>query len=150
MKARIAAERCIDAPAAVVYHCLADYGEHHRPGGFLPPAFEQLEITRGGVGAGTEYRLVMAIGGRRRAVSISVSEPVPGHKLVETGSGIETTFTVEQTVDGAHVCFDTVIDEGGFRGILNRLFAARILGPLYDDELRRLEDHAKGHWSVLS
>jgi len=30
------------------------------------------------------------------------------------------------------------------------LFAARMLGPLYDDELRRLEDHAKGHWSVLS
>jgi hypothetical protein len=45
MKARFAAERCIDAPAAVVYQCLADYREHHRPGGFLPPAFEQLEIT---------------------------------------------------------------------------------------------------------
>jgi uncharacterized protein YndB with AHSA1/START domain len=150
MKARFAAERCIDAPAAMVYHCLADYREHHRPGGFLPPAFQELEITRGGVGAGTEYRFVMAVGGRRRAVSTSVSEPVPGHKLVETGSGIETTFTVEQTVDGAHVRFDTVIDEGGLQGILNRLLAARILGPIYDDELRRLEDHAKAHWFTLS
>ena len=149
MKARFVAERCIDAPAAVVYHLLADYREHHRQGGFLPPAFEQLEITRGGVGAGTEYRLVMAVGGRRRAVSTSVSEPVPGHKLIETGSGIETTFTVEQTVDGAQVRFDTVFDEGGLQGLLNRLFAARVLGPIYDDELRRLEEHAKAHRSTL-
>ena len=150
MKTRFGAERRIDAPAAMVYHCLADYREHHRPGGFLPPAFEQLEITRGGVGAGTEYRLVMAVGGRRRALSATVSEPVPGHKLVETGSGIETTFTVEQAVDGAHVRFDTVIDEGGLRGILSRLFAARTFGPIYRDELRRLEDHVKTHPSILS
>ena len=150
MKARFGAERCIDAPAAVVYHCLADYREHHRPGGFLPPAFEQLEIARGGVGAGTEYRFVMAVGGRRRVVSTTVSEPVLGHKLVETGSGIETTFSVEQTVEGAHVRFDTVIDEPGLQGILNRLFAARMLGPIYADELRRLEDHAKAHPHQLS
>jgi len=78
MKTRFGAERSIDAPAAVVYHCLADYRDHHRPGGFLPPAFEELEIARGGVGAGTEYRLVMAVGGRRREVSTTVSEPVPG------------------------------------------------------------------------
>jgi hypothetical protein len=140
----------IDAPAAVVYHCLADYRDHHRPGGFLPPAFEQLEITAGGVGAGTEYRLLTALGGRRRADSMTISEPVPGHKLVETGSGIQTTFTVEQTVEGAQVRFDTVLDEGGLQGILNRLFAARIIGPVYEDELRRLEDLAKVHWLPLS
>lgn len=150
MKTRFGAERYIDAPAAVVYHLLADYRNHHRPGGFLPPAFEELEIGRGGVGAGTEYRLVMAVGGRRRALSTSVSEPVPGHKLVETGSGIETTFTVEQTVDGAQVRFDTVIDEAGLQGILNRLFAGRIFGPIYQDELRRLEEHARVHPLPLS
>ena len=150
MKTRFGAERCIDAPALVVYHCLADYRQHHRPGGFLPPAFEQLEIARGGVGACTEYRFVMAVGGRRLAVSTTVSEPVPGHKLVETGSGIETTFTVEQTVDGAHVQFDTVIDQRGLQGILIRLFAARMLGPIYEDELRRLEDYAKAHPLTLS
>ena len=150
MKTRFGAERCIDAPALVVYHCLADYRQHHRPDGFLPPAFEQLEIARGGVGAGTEYRFVMAVGGRRLAVSTTVSEPVPGHKLVETGSGIETTFTVEQTVDGAHVQFDTVIDQRGLQGIMIRLFAARMLGPIYEDELRRLEDYAKAHPLTLS
>jgi polyketide cyclase/dehydrase/lipid transport protein len=150
MKTRFGVERLIDAPAAIVYHLLADYREHHRPGGFLPPAYEQLEITTGGVGAGTEYRLLMAVGGRRRAVNATVSEPVPGHKLVETGSGIETTFTVEQTIDGAQVRFDTVIDEDGLQGVLNRLFAARMIRPVYEDELRRLEDHAKVHPLPLS
>ncbi len=150
MKTRFGAERRIDAPAAVIYHCLADYREHHRPGGFLPPAFEQLEVARGGVGAGTEYRFVMAVGGRRRAVSTTVSEPVPGHTLVETGSGIETTFTVEPTSGGTRVRFDTVMDESGLQGILNRLFAARMLVPIYEDELRRLEDHAKAHPPTLS
>jgi hypothetical protein len=145
VKTRFGAERRIDAPAAVVYHCLADYREHHRPGGFLPPAFEELEITRGGVGAGTEYHLVMAVGGRRRALSTTVSEPVPGHTLVETGSGIQTTFTIEPTSDGARVRFDTVIEERGLQGILTRLLAARMFGPIYEDELRRLEDHAKAH-----
>jgi hypothetical protein len=145
MKTRFGAERRINAPAAVVYHCLADYRDHHRPGGFLPPAFEQLEIDRGGIGAGTEYRFVMAVGGRRRAISTTVSEPVPGRMLVETGSGIETTFTVEPTPDGAHVRFETVIEATGLPGILNRLLAARMIGPIYEDELRRLEDHAKAH-----
>lgn len=150
MKTRFGAERQIDAPAAVIYHCLADYREHHRPGGFLPPEFEQLEIARGGVGAGTEYRFVMTVGGRRRAVSTQVSEPVPGHTLIETGSGIETTFTVEPTSGGVRVRFDTVFDEGGVQGILNRLFAARMLVPIYEDELRRLEGYAKAHPPIAS
>lgn len=150
MRTSFGAQRCIEAPAAVVYHLLADYREHHRPGGFLPPAFEQLEIARGGVGAGTAYRIFMTLGGRRRAIDTMVSEPVPGHKLVETGSGIETTFTVEQTVEGARVRFDTVLDEPGVRGILTRLLAARLLAPVYEDELRRLEAHAKAHPLPLS
>ena len=150
MKTRFGAERRIGAPAAVVYHCLADYREHHRPGGFLPPAFEQLEIDRGGIGAGTEYRFVMVVGGRCRAVSTTVSEPVPGHTLVETGSGIETTFTVEPTSGGAHVRFDTVIEAAGLQGMLNRLLAARMISPIYEDELRRLEDHAKAHPPIQS
>ena len=150
MKTHFGAERRIDAPAAVIYHCIADYREHHRPGGFLPPAFEQLEIARGGVGAGTEYSFVMTLGGRRRAVNTTVSEPDPGHTLVESGSGIETTFTVEPTSGGARVRFDTVMDEGGVQGVLNRLFAARMLVPIYEDELRRLDDYARAHPPIAS
>jgi len=75
---------------------------------------------------------------------------MPGQTLVETGSGMETTFTVEPTSGGANVRFETVFDEGGLQGILNRVFAARILLPIYEDELRRLEDHAKAHPPILS
>jgi len=72
----------------------------------------------------------MSVGGRRPALDTTVSEQVPGHKLTETGSGIETTFTVEETVGGARVRFDTVIDESGVEGILARLFAVRVFGPI--------------------
>jgi hypothetical protein len=145
MKARLSAERLMDAPPDVIYHCIADYSEHHRPEGFLPPAFTDFIIDRGGVGAGTELRWVVDIGGRRRTVTASISEPVPGHTLVETGSGIETVFTVEPTDGGTRVRFDTTIEERGFQGILNRLFAARLLGPVYADELGRLDAYAKAH-----
>ena len=32
---RFSAERLLDAPAAVIYHCLADYRAHHRVGGSI-------------------------------------------------------------------------------------------------------------------
>ena len=145
MQTRFSAQRLIDAPADVLYHCIADYVEHHRPDGFLPPAFSDLEILRGGVGAGTEVRWVINAGGRRRTVTATVTEPVPGRRLVETGSGIETTFMVEPTIRGTWVRFDTTIDDGGLQGVLTRLFAARLFGPVYEDELRRLEGYAKAH-----
>jgi|SRR5215207_8916163 len=145
MRARVSAQRLIDAPADVLYHCLADYVEHHRPDGFLPPAFSDLEILRGGVGAGTEIRWVINAGSRRRTVTATVTEPVPGRRLVETGSRIETTFMVEPTVRGTWVRFDTTIDDRGLQGVLTRLFAARIFEPVFEDELRRLEDYARAH-----
>jgi hypothetical protein len=37
------------------------------------------------------------------------------------------------------------VSSSEWRGVLSRLFAARILGPIYEDELGRLEDHAKAH-----
>jgi hypothetical protein len=116
MKSTFSAERMIEAPADVIYHCIADYREHHRPEGFLPEAFSDFHIERGGVGAGTELRWIVEVGGRRRTVIASVSEPVPGRILVEAGSGIETTFTVEPVAAGARVRFDTTISQGGFQG----------------------------------
>jgi len=150
MKATVSAQRLIDAPADVLYHCIADYVEHHRPDGFLPPAFSHLEILRGGVGAGTEIRFVINAGGRRRTVTGTVTEPVPGRRLVETGSGIETTFMVEPTVRRTWVRFDTTIDDAGLQGVLSRLFAARIFEPIFEAELRRLEDFARLHPSLAA
>ena len=145
MKTTVTAERRMDAPADVIYHCIADYGAHHRPDGFLPPAFTNFEIRRGGVGAGTELRWDVDTGGRRRTIEATISEPRPGRVLVETGSGVETTFSVEPDESGARVRFDTVLDDAGLQGVLSRLFAGRLLRPIYEDELRRLEAYAIEH-----
>jgi hypothetical protein len=63
---RFSVARVVDAPAEVVYRCLADYRAHHRPGGFLPPAFTDLQVLRGGVGAGTVFRFTLRAAGRTR------------------------------------------------------------------------------------
>jgi Polyketide cyclase / dehydrase and lipid transport len=145
MKTSISAERRMAAPPDIVYHCIADYRDHHRPGGFLPPAFRDLMISKGGIGDGTVLSWIVDAGGRRRPVSAVVSEPAPGRTLVEWSPSLQTTFTVEPTEDGASVRFDTVIDEGGIQGFLTRLFAPRLLEPIYQDELRRLEAYASAH-----
>ena len=146
MRTRISAERVLDAPAEVVYHLISDYQEHHRPEGFLPPAFTSLVVEQGGVGEGTVVRFTMKLGGRSQTVTASVTEPEPGRVLVETSPGLETTFTVEPDDNQrARVRFDTVIEAGGLAGLMTRLLAARMLRPLYADELERLERHAKAH-----
>ena len=146
MRTRFNAERVLDAPADVVYHLIADYREHHRPEGFLPPAFTDLVVEQGGVGAGTVFRMTMKLAGSSRTMIAAVSEPEPGRVLVETGPGVVTTFTVEpESGHRARVRFDTVMDAGGLEGILTRLFAPGILAPIYADELDRLEQHARAH-----
>jgi hypothetical protein len=145
MRTRIAAERVMDVPADVVYHCLADYREHHRPGGFLPPVFSDFTIEDGGVGAGTRASWVVNVGGRPRRVSATITEPNPGRTLVETAQNLQTVFTVEPTDRGTRVRFDTVMEEGGVSGVMTRLFAPRLLRPVYEGELTRLEDYARAH-----
>jgi hypothetical protein len=145
MKTTVTAERVMDAPAEVIYHCIADYREHHRPDGFLPPAFTNFEIRRGGVGAGTELRWDVEAGGRTRTIEATISEPRPGRTLVETGADVVTTFTVEPEGSGARVRFDTIVDDRGVQGLLSRMFAGRLLRPIYEDELRRLEAYARAH-----
>lgn len=145
MRTSYTASRRMNAPADVIYHCIADYRAHHRPGGFLPPAFTDFEIDRGGMGAGTELRWVVLAGGRRRPMTALVTEPEPGRRLVETGSGVQTTFLVEPAGSHTLVRFTTHIDDGGVSGLITRLFGARLMGPLYSDELARLEAYAQAH-----
>lgn len=140
---RITAERVMDVPADVVYRCIADYREHHRPGGFLPPAFSDFRIERGGVGAGTVVSFKTTLAGRTRRMTQSITEPLPGRVLVESGDGVRTTFTVEPEGMRTRVRFDTLMEARGLAGLLTRLFAPRLLRPLYADELERLEHHAQ-------
>src|SRR5206468_3350916 len=127
MKTTFVAERVVDAPADIVYRCLADYTRHHRPGGFLPPAFSNQEILRGGVGDGTVIRLSVSLAGRTRTMTAHISEPEPGRVLVENGSGVQTTFTVQSEAHRSRVRFETVLEASGVEGLVNRFFAARLL-----------------------
>ena len=150
MRSHFSAERLIDAPADVVYHLIADYREHHRPEGFLPSEFADQEVLRGGVGAGTEVQYTMNAGGRPRSITARITEPEPGRRLVETATGVETTFTVEPMGTGTRVRFDTILEESGLQGLTVRLFAARLLAPIYEDELDRLELAAHEHPTDLA
>ena len=143
MKTNFSAERVVDAPADVVYRCLADYTHHHRPGGFLPPAFSNQEVLSGGIGDGTVIRLNVSLAGRTNTMTARISEPEPGRMLVEDGEHVQTTFTVQPEADKSRVRFDTVLDAGGLAGLMNKFFAARLLRPVYTDELERLERYAQ-------
>jgi hypothetical protein len=66
----------------------------------------------------------MKMAGRLQTATASTTEPQPGRVLVETGPGVQTTFTVEPA-DGrrARVRFDTILEAGGLEGLLARLVA---------------------------
>jgi hypothetical protein len=149
VKTRYSVERVIDAPADVVYRCLADYVHHHRPGGFLPPAFSNQEVLRGGLGDGTVIRLSVTLGGRTNTMTAHISEPEPGRVLVEHSQKVETTFTVQPEGHQSRVRFETVLEAGGLLELVIRVLAARLLRPVYTDELQRLERYAHAQAAAL-
>jgi Polyketide cyclase / dehydrase and lipid transport len=139
----LSAERLIEAPPDVVYRCIADYRQHHRPGGFLPPAFSNMHILNGGVGAGTIIRFSVRLAGRTRTITQHVTEPQPGRVLVESDNSLRTVFTVQPEGNTSRVRFDTRMQAPGLEGLVNRLFAPALMKSLYADELRRLEEYAR-------
>jgi hypothetical protein len=144
---RYSAERLVDAPADVVYHCIADYERHHRPGEFLPPGFTDMEIEQGGVGNGTVVHFTVTAMGQSQRHHARVTEPEPGRVLLESEdhNGLSTRFTVEPQGQQSRVRFDTVYTKSGPQGWIEKLLVARVLGPLYADELERLERYAQAH-----
>ena len=143
-EARVVAEGVVNAPAAVVYRCLAEYREHHPK--FLPDAFSDFTVEQGGVGSGTVIRHRVTVAGRPREYRDVISEPEPGRVLVETdaaGSGRATTFTVEPDGARSRVRIETrFTTAGGPAGIIERWLAPRLLTPIYQDELVRLGRYA--------
>lgn len=140
---RIVAERVIEAPAERVYTYIADYRQHHPH--FLPPAFSDFRVEEGGVGAGTVIRFSLMVGGRKLEYHQRVAEPEPGRVITESNiaaSGV-TSFTVSPEGDRCRVRIETVWQPRGVAGFFERLFAPRMLLPLYNDELARLDRYAR-------
>ncbi len=141
---RVVAERIIGAPPERVYGVLRDYREHHPK--ILPPAFSDFRIEEGGVGAGTIVSFTMTAGGRKRNFRSRIDEPEPGRVLRETDleSSAVTSFTITPERPGSHVRIETSWQGGGgFGGLMERLFAPRILRRLYADELGRLDHYVR-------
>jgi uncharacterized protein YndB with AHSA1/START domain len=141
----VSAKRQIDAPADQVYGYLADMREHHPR--FLPPAFSDFEVESGGIGAGTVTRFKLNAGGRTRAYRMQVGEPEPGRVLTEsdTDSSLVTTFVVEPSGERSWVQISTTWEgAGGIGGFFERTFAPRVMKRLYEDELERLSEYARG------
>jgi hypothetical protein len=140
---RISGEADIAAPADRVYRILSDYRNHHPS--ILPPAFSDFTVEQGGVGAGTVFSYTLTLLGRPQRTRQRVEEPDPGRVLVERDleEDLETTFTVTSTSDGSTVRIETVWAVGGPRGLVLRLLMPRLLGPIYRDELARLDRYAR-------
>jgi Polyketide cyclase / dehydrase and lipid transport len=142
----VSAERAVAAPADVVYPYIADMREHHPR--FLPPAFSDFLVESGGVGAGTVTSFKLTVGGRTRESRVTVAEPEPGRVLTETDSrsGAVTTFTVSPHDGASLVRISAAWDgAGGIGGLLERLFAPRLMRALLADELGRLDAYARWH-----
>jgi uncharacterized membrane protein len=145
----VSAEGTVDAPADTVYRYIADMREHHPH--FLPPAFSDFRVESGGVGAGTITRFTLTAGGRTREYRTKIAEPEPGRILTEsdTGSSTVTTFTVSALGDTSLVQISTAWDgAGGIGGLLERLFAPRVMRRIFADQLKRLDAYAREHSSA--
>jgi hypothetical protein len=145
---RITATATIDAPAPALYGIIADYRDGHPH--ILPPAFRNMTVLQGGVGAGTEIQLDMAAFGKTRTIRGVVTEPTPGRVLVESypADDTVTTFAVEPVAGTAlgartRVSITTELPvRGGPLGALERLAVTLFLRRLYAAEFRLLAAHA--------
>lgn len=141
----LSASAHIQAPAQDLYAIIADYREAHPQ--ILPrPPFVSLTVEAGGVGSGTVIRVQMRVLGQLQTFRATITEPEPGHVLVETtNTGYVTTFTVDPHADG-QATYVTIATEltgrRGMTGALERWLVTRLLRPAYIRELANLAELA--------
>ena len=136
------ASALISAPTQTVYRLIADYRNGH-PRILPKPYFVSLDVEQGGYGAGTVINFQMKLMGQIQSFHSTITEPKPGHVLVEKDSntGATTTFTVEPRLDGkqSFVTIATTIDvPDGIIGKIQGWFTAKLLQPVYVKELEQL------------
>lgn len=134
----------MQAAPEIVYGIFADYHEAH-PSVLPRPHFGTLVVERGGTGAGTRFRVDVRQGMGRKTYRMDVTEPRPGHELLESDldSDLTTTFTVEPAGGGSRVTITTRWTQGGVQGWLMRTLGPRLARPIYREELRNVERLAR-------
>ena len=128
----------IHAPADVIYRIVADYRNQHPQ--ILPKRyFLSLDVEEGGFGAGTVVNFEMRLLGQRQSFHSLITEPEPGHLLVETDikSGIKTSFRVSPTGDkqSSEVTISTELTG---RNFVEGFIARMLLQKVYVEELELL------------
>jgi polyketide cyclase/dehydrase/lipid transport protein len=144
----ISASATIPARRERVYSLIANYNDGHPR--ILPKHFTSLVVEQGGVGAGTVIRFQMSVFGKKQTFRAAISEPDPGHVLVETdldANGPVTTFTVNPGAAPAdsHVTISTELSvRSGVLGKIERFLTTLLLRPMYVKELENLARVATG------
>lgn len=142
----VSESRRVPAPPREVYAIIADYTDGHPH--ILPSAyFRNIEVEKGGVGAGTRIRFDMTVLGSTRTIRAEIEEPSPGRVLVERDVDKKsvTTFTVSPARDGreSDVTIKTELKvRGGIFGLVDRMASKAFLQRVYRDELARLAAYA--------
>lgn len=141
----VSAEGDVHAPPDRVYRILANYRDHHPH--ILPSAFTSFTVEEGGVGTGTMIRFSVRAGGRTQHFHQRIEEPEPGRVMqeCEIGRDFVTTFTVDPSGTGSRVTMETTWTSGGARGFVERILAPRLLRPIYEEELTKLDRYAREH-----
>jgi len=133
--------KVIEAPPEAVYAVIADYNESH-PAILPKHVFSGLVVEQGGVGAGTVVRVTMAALGTKQELQVTVSEPEPGRVLIESGSGLTTTFAVEPVGAGRSSKVTITADAApspGLKGWIEKVVTQALLL----DELRLLAEYVQ-------
>lgn len=144
----VSASAIVPARRERVYSLISNYLDGHPR--ILPKQFTSLIVEQGGVGAGTVIRVQMSLLGKKQTFRAAITEPEPGHVLVETfldSSGVVTTYTVDPGTAPAdsQVTIATEIPvRGGIAGKIQGFFSTMVLRPIYYKELENLARVATG------
>jgi hypothetical protein len=146
-KHSISASAPISAPAHKIYEILADYRNGH-PRILPKPYFISLNVEEGGYGAGTVINFQMQLMGRIQSFHSTITEPEPGHILVETdmNTGAVTTFTIDPRSGDQETLVTIATTTTVPNGILGKIqgwLTTRLLRPIYEKELDQLARVAK-------
>jgi len=136
----------VNAPSRDVYRLIADYRFGHSR--ILPPDFfRNLEVEKGGYGAGTVIQFDMLAFGRTQHLWAHVTEPDPGRVLTEAypQNGAVTAFTVDSLgFDRSRVTIATYLRVGtGIRGRLELWMMRRFLRKVYIAELALIDQQVQ-------
>ncbi|NJO84910.1 MAG: SRPBCC family protein [Blastochloris sp.] len=142
---RVEASCVIDAPREMLYAIVRDYAGGHNA--ILPkPYFSDLQIEKGGVGAGTEYRMRATVYGQSTDYHHRVSEPEPGRVIresdMETPQWSSFTFDELSPTQTRVTITSEMPRSGGIKGVMESLFTPGIVRRIFLIELDNLAAYA--------